>query len=222
MVLIMALLLRIFFYLLYHPLAWMYDWVAAFVSVGMWQDWVYTSLKFVKGSQILELGYGPGHLQQKLLLQGCAPTGIEESIQMGRLAKRNILKTANGYAKPARLVRARAQAIPFPSNTFSTIISTFPTPYIYHDETLHEIDRTLVPGGRLVIVLSGWITGSSFRHRLAASLFTLTGESKGWDPSLAAFFTRAGFTTRVERVTLPDSYVWVLLANKPGQLSPDE
>ena len=37
--------------LLYHPLAWSYDWVAALVSAGKWRDWVLTSLPYLKWTE---------------------------------------------------------------------------------------------------------------------------------------------------------------------------
>ena len=55
-------LLRPVYYLLYHHFAWTYDLVADIVSLGQWKDWVRTALPYLDGC-VLELGYGPGHLQ---------------------------------------------------------------------------------------------------------------------------------------------------------------
>ena len=82
--------MRLFFHLLYHPFAFTYDLVAATVSFGHWKNWVYSILPFIKGTRILELGHGPGHLQRLLLDRGLDPAAIDESTQMGRIAKHRL------------------------------------------------------------------------------------------------------------------------------------
>ena len=62
--------LRFFFHLLYHQFAWTYDWVAAGVSLGRWNEWVRSILPYMQEGRILELGHGPGHLQAELLKTG--------------------------------------------------------------------------------------------------------------------------------------------------------
>ena len=37
-------LLRFFFHHFYHNFAWTYDFVAALVSVGRWNEWVFAAL----------------------------------------------------------------------------------------------------------------------------------------------------------------------------------
>ena len=100
-------LIRTFFRLLYGPFAWTYDLVAWAVSFGKWIDWVRSALPFVQGEPVLELAHGPGHLQLALARQDRTPVGIDLSRQMGRLARRRLRRAA----VPARLVRARAQAL---------------------------------------------------------------------------------------------------------------
>src|SRR6185503_9483228 len=116
-------LLRLFFRLLYHQLAFVYDLVAASVSFHRWQDWVMSVVPFIEGNRILEIGHGPGHLQRILLSREQITVAIDESAQMGYLAKCN----TDGLA---RLTRGLAQHLPFPNETFDTIVSTFPADYI--------------------------------------------------------------------------------------------
>ncbi|HRJ76215.1 MAG TPA: hypothetical protein PLX90_09465, partial [Anaerolineales bacterium] len=71
--------MRIFFYLLYHPFAFAYDFVAAFVSFGQWKNWGRSILPFISGTHILELGHGPGHLQRFLLNANLTLFGLDES-----------------------------------------------------------------------------------------------------------------------------------------------
>src|SRR5688572_31722362 len=82
--------MRVFFRLLYHPFAFTYDLVAAAVSFGHWRDWVMSVLPFIQGTRVLELGHGPGHLQHALLNRGLFTVGLDESAQMGLLARRRL------------------------------------------------------------------------------------------------------------------------------------
>jgi len=99
----MKTLLRFFFRLLYHQFAFTYDLVAATVSLGRWKDWVMSVLPFVQGTRILEIGHGPGHLQRALLERNLLAVGLDESTQMGQLARHNLTrilrsKTENNHS----------------------------------------------------------------------------------------------------------------------------
>jgi ubiquinone/menaquinone biosynthesis C-methylase UbiE len=87
-------ILRLFFRLLYHQFAFAYDLVAAAVSFNRWKDWVVSVIPFIEGNRVLEIGHGPGHLQRILLSLDLMAIGIDESAQMGRLAKRNLTLSA--------------------------------------------------------------------------------------------------------------------------------
>jgi len=78
-----------FFNLLYHPFAWTYDLVAAIVSLGRWQDWLMQAMPYLSG-RVLEIGFGPGHLQVALNEAGMQAFGLDESRQMGRQARRRL------------------------------------------------------------------------------------------------------------------------------------
>ena len=166
-------LLRLFFRLLYHEFAWTYDWVAAIVSVGNWEKWVLAVLPFLENGPVLEIGHGPGRLQAALSERASEIYGLDASPQMGRIATRRLRKAG----LTPRLLRARSQELPFSNRTFSTIVSTFPTEYIFDAQTLQEIWRALVPGGRLVVLPFAWITGRRPSERATAWLFQVTSQS---------------------------------------------
>ncbi len=210
--------LRIFFRLLYHPFAQAYDWVAATVSLGKWIGWVRTALPYLNEQPILELGFGPGHLQKAACAQGINIFGLDESQQMARLAIKKLSK--DGYSP--RLVRGVAQALPFPADTFGQMVATFPSEYIVQKDTLSEVYRVLLPGGKLVILPVAKITGPGVLDRLTAWLFRITHQAPAndrmdWKSTFIRPLERAGFTVQVEEISQPTSSLVFFLATKPSQ-----
>ncbi len=204
-------LLRFFFRLLYHELAWSYDLVAAAVSLGLWQRWVYAVLPYLSGPRVLELGHGPGHLQAALAHREVFAAGLDESRQMGRQALARLAR----LDYPRRLVNGYAQRLPFPAGSFHQVAATFPSDYIVQPAALAEIHRVLQPGGSLVVLPFAWHTGQGALQRLAAGLFRITGEAPEWDQAFLEPFRRAGFQPRLEWHTLRQSRLVILLARKP-------
>jgi len=213
----LARFLRHFFHLLYHSFAWSYDLVAWIVSLGRWRGWVESVIPFIKGTRVLELGHGPGHLQRTLLDLGLLPFGLDESRQMGRLAKKRL--SENGYTQ-ANLIRGLGQDLPFPAKAFNTIVATFPTEYIFEQRTLSEARRTLTNGGRLVVLPVAWVTGKGPLDRFAAWLFRVTGQapsdlSEKETARLVEPFTAAGFLVKTELYEVKSSRVLIVIARKP-------
>jgi len=197
--------MRVFFDLLYHPFAFAYDLVSATVSLGHWQDWVMTVLPFIEGKRILELGHGPGHLQRVLLNLNIDSVAMDESAQMGTLAKRRL-----GSAH--KLTRGLAQHLPFQNNSFDTAVATFPTDYIFHADTLSEISRCLSDGGRLIVLPAAWP-----KNPLLQWLYQVTGESPSElnNSLISRFkqpFKRAGFTTDIQTIKVKSGVVLIIIA----------
>lgn len=162
-----------FFHLLYHTLAWSYDLVAATVSLGRWNKWIRSIYPMISTGRILELGFGPGHLQADLVKTGQTIFGIDESPQMCLSSLRRMKR----LGLPITLIRADAQAIPFPSAHFNIVVATFPSPYIFQDSTVHEIRRVLSTNGKLVVLLAALPMGKSPGDRIINQLFKITGEA---------------------------------------------
>jgi ubiquinone/menaquinone biosynthesis C-methylase UbiE len=203
-------ILDAFFQLLYHSFAWAYDLVATVVSLGRWESWVLQAQPFVSG-RVLEIGFGPGHLQMSLHAGGLEAFGLDESRQMSRQAGHRLRR--KGY--PVRLLRGMAQQIPFPDGAFDGVVTTFPSEYIFEAQTLAEIRRVLRPGGKLVIVPSAWITGKGLLERLAAGLFQATGQAGMLNAVLPGMKQRigaSGFLVRHKLVELNGSRVLVIIA----------
>lgn len=213
---LLAHVLRIFFRLLYGVFAWTYDFVADSVSIGRWKDWIRVVLPYIEGTQILELGHGPGHLQHILFERGLVPIGLDRSRQMGKITRNRLYN--NGYAQ-FMLTRADAENLPFRNESFDSIFATFPTEYFYDSRTLAEVWRTLKNGGRYVILPVAWFTGSGFVDRAAAWLFRITGQSpydsrQEATERLALLIKDAGFNLKVELVDVESSSVLILIASK--------
>lgn len=204
--------MRFFFRLLYNELAWTYDWVSVFVSMGQWRAWQRTALNFLRGRRVLEIAHGTGNLLLDLSALGFYPVGLDRSSAMGRLAARKL--AAHGLALP--LLRAQVQALPFGEASFPSLLSTFPAEFILEPDAIAEIYRVLQPGGVFVCVPAAQITGPKLPDRFADWLFRVTGQTAGdWFEPLLDRYAQAGFIARLERVQLPRSTVTILLAEKP-------
>ncbi len=197
--------MRFFYFLLYHPLAFTYDLVAWVVSFGKWNDWVLSIFPLIEGTRILELGHGPGHLQRFLLDRGLSPVALDESTQMGRLAKRRL----GGKHK---LARGLAQSLPFPTDHFDTVVYTFTSEYIFEAETLAEIRRVLTPAGRLVILPVAFPSNGFLKW-----LYKVTGETpeeldNALKERVQQAFEKAGFEMEAQVKETKESRLVILLA----------
>jgi ubiquinone/menaquinone biosynthesis C-methylase UbiE len=214
--------LRFFFPLLYHQFAFTYDLVAAAVSFNRWKEWVMSVLPFIEGNRILEIGHGPGHLQRILLSRNLFTVGIDESAQMGRLAKRNLRRSVSSAHAPDHLIayaqtnltRGVAQRLPFRNHAFDTVVATFPTQYITDPDTLAEVKRCLADRG-ILITLPAAIPRNPFLDWL----FRVTHQSpsEAVDIVEARFrepFVRAGFQTEIKILDVKSGTLLIVVATK--------
>lgn len=206
-----------FFDNLYHRFAFLYDLVAAIVSQGRWKEWTYQAIPFVEGPFVLEIGHGPGHLLKKMSASGFQAFGFDESRQMGRIAKKNILDRLD-QSEPGlpRLIRSRADHLPLPSGKFNTVVATFPAPFIFEETPLREVHRVLQSRGRLVVLLSVWIIGTGFYEKLLSGLYTATHESP-FEQDLDRYripFEKAAFKTAYHFETFHSARLFFITAQK--------
>ncbi len=208
-------LLSIFFDLLYNKFSWTYNFVSWAVSLGMWNNWIKSVIPNLIGPKILEVGHGPGHLQKELARNHLEIYGLDLSPKMGIICAKRLQKEKLPY----NLVNGKTQKLPFAANSFHQVVATFPTEYIIASETITEVYRILLPGGKLVIAPVAWITGKSILHKLAAWLFKVTGQSGDFDNGFylneLVEFENIGFNTETTFIDFPNSRVLHVIATKP-------
>lgn len=207
-------LLRFFFRFIYGPGAWAYDAVAWGVSRGRWVEWGAAALPFLTGGPVLELAHGPGHLLVRMARRGLWAVGLDLSPQMGARARRRLRRAG----RIPRLVRARAQRLPFPDRSFRAVVATFPTEFILDPLTAREVARVLRPDGVAVAVPVAVPGGKGPLARALRLLYRLTGQDRS--PSEADFrvWRDAGFQVRAEwRSVGPDAVlvVWLSASASP-------
>lgn len=227
-------LLRVFFKFLYHQLAFTYDLVAGLVSLGHWKVWILEVIPFIKGNRTLELGHGPGHLHCILLSRGLIAVAMDESAQMGRLARSKLVNSHSlqpdkssteqfqyyGYAQ-ANLTRGLAQHLPFHDKTFDTVIATFPAEYIADPLTMSEVERCLSDGGRFVV-----LPVAMPKNRFLSWLFRVTGQApaeanKLIQKNLMEMFSNFDYNVETYVVEKSSGTLFVVVATKTAHAAKD-
>lgn len=133
---------RLYYWLaerLYHEFAWFYDCASWLVSLGKWDTWRKCALDYIEGQRILEIGFGTGELLSEMARRDLHVVGLDSSLQMHRITAKKYYRS--GLHVPRIL--AKAGQVPFAEGTFDTIISTFPSGYIFEPDTWREIARLL-------------------------------------------------------------------------------
>lgn len=212
-------LIRFGFRLLYNELAFGYDLVAWLVSFGQWSAWRRTVTLFLKEGPILELAHGTGGLLAELNGAGRTSVGLDISAAMGRLARRRLMRRG----LPLRLVRARAQALPFPDAAFANVIATFPTDFILELETLVEAHRVLQPDGRLVVVVMGVLRGPKLLRNVLDWAYRVTGQRHLPESDPLLTLAEAGFSARWQTANLQGATAHLLVGARqgPGEALPN-
>ena len=208
-------LVRFGFRLLYNEFAFTYDLVSKVVSLGAWRDWQRAALKHLRSDGlILELAHGTGNLQIDLANTGYRAVGYDLSPAMGQIAQRKLLK----HGLKAPLVRGMAQALPFPAEQFSGVVSTFPSEFIVSSQTLAEVWRVLAADGVFVIVPGATFTGGGVAKTVLDWLYHITGqrqsESIAEQSRITEWLSPYGFEVEIHEEPCPRSKALVIVARK--------
>lgn len=203
-------LIKLGFHLLYYQMAWTYDVVAWSASFGQWAAWRRLALSFLRPGSTLELAFGTGAFFIDLTKAGFHPLGVDLSPYMARLASRRLHRRS----LPLLLSRAKAQALPFPSNHFTNVVATFPTDYMLEPATMAEVHRVLKNGGRLVVVFEGQLRGPWPVRPFIDWLYQITGQRSLPPTRPLKLLTAAHFDARWEMVEQNGVSARLLIADK--------
>ncbi|MGH2516387.1 MAG: class I SAM-dependent methyltransferase [Ktedonobacterales bacterium] len=202
-------------------------WLASTIPfAGQWRHWQRLVLPRIRGNDVLEIGCGIGSLLADMVEAGYTCAAIERSPQM--LAATRAELRRRGFPDVQDIVRhGSAQHLPFADASFDTVVSTFPTEYIYDPAAHREIARVLRPGGRLVVVLGAALLPANAALLPFVAIQSLvygraaprrTGDAIGGaapaDP-LTPPLARAGLAPRGERVRGPFWIAHLVIAEKP-------
>ena len=146
----MAPSLRKFLFETLYKNKYLYRFASSVPFAGQWRVWQRLVLSRLHGHYVLELGCGLGDLLADMSEAGYLCHAVEHSPQMVK-ATRETLQRRNLHKK-AIVIQGSAKHLPFSSESFDTVVSTFPSEYIYDPDTIAEVERVLRPGGRLIVV----------------------------------------------------------------------
>ena len=100
------------------------------------------------GSQVLELGSGPGHVADLLFQAGAIVTGVDFSPKMVEVAQ-------NKYPE-ITFRQADAEQLPFEAGSFDSVVANFVVHHLARPEIVfREVNRVLRPGGRFAFAVWG-------------------------------------------------------------------
>jgi ubiquinone/menaquinone biosynthesis C-methylase UbiE len=219
---------RLFYKHFYNRFAFTYDFVSALVSRGEWRAWTGAAIPFLRGPRVLEVASGTGNLLLDLHAAGFAPVGLELSPFMIALTQRKL--RARGL--PTRLVRARAQAFPFPSDHFDSLVMTFPPGFATDARAMAEMRRVLAPSGRLVWVDAPYLYPRDLWSRFLNWAFQISSGAAEPGVSTAAhashragalasrfaaledILPREGWSWQIEKIVRRAGYVHVIVGAK--------
>ncbi|HLY31126.1 MAG TPA: class I SAM-dependent methyltransferase [Ktedonobacterales bacterium] len=200
-------------------------WLASTIPfAGQWRVWQRLAIPRLVGSDVLEVGCGIGTLLADMVNDGYTCAAVDRSPAMVEATRRELRRRGASLAETP-VVQANAQALPFADASFDSVVSTFPTEYIYDPATLDEIGRVLRPQGRLIIVMGARLLPTRLALAPLAIFQSLvygrrTSQTTGarWNERtrnpMAQALTRAGFVPQVETVRGPFWEAYILMGDK--------
>ncbi|GAC1367658.1 MAG: hypothetical protein NVSMB44_33550 [Ktedonobacteraceae bacterium] len=129
---------------------YLYRFASTVPFAGQWRLWQRLVLPRIHGRDVLELGCGLGDLLADMLEAGYMCRAIEYSPQMVEAARATLRRRKAGPG--SWVIQGSARQLPFPADMFDSVVSTFPSEYIYDPDVLAEVERVLRPGGRIIII----------------------------------------------------------------------
>jgi demethylmenaquinone methyltransferase / 2-methoxy-6-polyprenyl-1,4-benzoquinol methylase len=143
---------------LFAPLGPTYDRYARLLSLGQdprWRRFLVSRLEAGPDARVLDVATGTGAVALEVVRQhGCAVVGIDRSPEMLAVARRRV--AAGGLETRIELHEGRAEALPFPDESFDALTVTYLLRYVDDPAaTLRELARVVRPGGTVALLEFG-------------------------------------------------------------------
>ncbi len=162
-----------FLNLLYGRLAFFYDTVACFVSVGDWYQWVFQIEEFLdKDDKILEVGIGTGKLIERLEKKKYFIIGIDRSKHMLGMIRSKFPESQLKVCKADNLF------LPFGECCFDKVIATFPSDYAFKKQFLLDVKRILKFNGELIILMGVIFSQKGVVNNFYRFVYWISGQTK--------------------------------------------
>tara|TARA_B100001939_G_scaffold348203_1_gene373960 strand:+ start:55249 stop:55839 length:591 start_codon:yes stop_codon:yes gene_type:complete len=133
----------------------MYNWMSSLydgfmVVFPLWKKWISSVLPEIKGTEILEVSFGPGYLMSRY---GTNPDLQIHGIDFNSRMVDRATKKMQRIKRPVELRKGNVESLPYRDESFDTVINTMAlTGYPDAEKAMDEMLRVLRPGGRLLIV----------------------------------------------------------------------
>jgi demethylmenaquinone methyltransferase/2-methoxy-6-polyprenyl-1,4-benzoquinol methylase len=125
--------------------------MGAVMSLGQdpaWRRFLVSRVNAIPGSWALDVATGTGLVARRLAGRNLRVVGLDQSEDMLRRGGEAI--AGMPYADRIRLVRGRAERLPFPDETFDAVTFTYLLRYVDDPAaTVAELARVLRPGGAM-------------------------------------------------------------------------
>jgi SAM-dependent methyltransferase len=150
---------------------YLYRFASTVPFAGQWRAWQRLVLTRIHGHDVLELGCGLGDLLADMAGADHACLAVEQSPQMVAAARETLQRRK--LDEKAWIIQGSAQHLPFSNASFDTVVSTFPSEYIYDPNTIAEVERVLRPAGRLIVIEGANLLPVGFLQPLLAFIQAL-------------------------------------------------
>ncbi len=202
--------LRWFNQVLYTSLAPIYNGLDV-LTLGAWWRLVRRALAYVPPSErVLEVSFGPGKLQVELARQAASCTGIDLAWGMCRFTRQRLIR----HGLPSRIARANVYALPYPANSFDTVVSTFAfSGFPDAPQAMEEMARVTAPGGRVVLVDIGLPPDGNRLGVFFARLWERMGD---YLYNQAGIMESCGLEVVTREPFGPGKHIWAIVGVKPA------